>query len=80
MTVKNGQEVIDRITGFTGIVTGVCDYITGCKQALIQPRIKENGDFVESRWLDMDRLTVTSTPAISLAVSDNGPDKPAPRR
>ena len=70
----------DSITGFSGIFTGTCDYITGCKQALIQPRVKEDGDFVESRWLDMDRLEIVASKPIELAVSDNGPDKPAPRR
>lgn len=80
MKVTLGHTVSDAITGFTGIVTGRCEYITGCTQALVQPRVKEDGDFVESRWIDEDRLTVVSDEPIVLDVKKNGPDKPAPRR
>ena len=40
MTIELGQKVQDSITGFAGLVTGRCEYITGCNQILIQPPIK----------------------------------------
>ena len=54
MKVELGQKVQDSITGFVGRVTGRCEYITGCTQVLIQPPIKADGDFVESRWFVHD--------------------------
>jgi len=80
MNVALGQKVKDRITGFTGMVTGRCEYITGCAQLLVQPPVKADGDFVESRWLDEDRAEVLKDERFSLTVKAPGPDKPAPRR
>ena len=55
MAVELGQRVEDNITGFAGTVTGIAEYITGCRQALVVARVKEDGDF-KSHWFDEDRL------------------------
>lgn len=73
------DRVKDQITGFSGVVTGRCEYITGCTQLLVQPPVKDNGDFVESRWVDEDRLALAGEP-IEFTVKTAGPDKPAPKR
>jgi hypothetical protein len=75
-----GKKVKDQISGFTGVVTGVCHYITGCHQLLIQPACKLDGDAVESRWMDMDRCEVMPDAPITLTIKNNGPDRAAPRR
>lgn len=76
----NGEHVKDKITGFKGVVIGLCSYITGCNQALVQPPTKKLGnEFVESRWIDEDRLEIIEGKFTSLEVTNNGPDKPAPR-
>jgi hypothetical protein len=79
MKLEMGCEVEDLISGFKGIVTGTAKYITGCTQALVQPKMKA-GSFVEGRWIDVDRLKVTKVNRLSLALSTNGSDKPAPIR
>lgn len=61
--VDLGTEVTDQITGFKGMVTARCQYITGCNQYLVQPKVKKAGDFVESQWFDEDRvMSPTLTP------------------
>ncbi len=80
MKVQLGQKIQDSITGFIGVVTGRCEYITGCHQVLVQPPVKDDGDFVESRWFDEDRAQIIDAVPISLPVANAGPDKPAPRR
>jgi hypothetical protein len=80
MKTQLGQEVTDTITGFKGIVVGRVEYITGCHQLLVQPPMKSDGDFVESRWFDEDRTAVTNDEPISLRIENAGPDKQAPRR
>ena len=80
MEIDLGSQVQDQVTGFFGIVTGHCRYITGCNQYLVQPKVKSNGDFVDSRWFDEDRLTATEGPKLTLPVKVAGPDKPAPRK
>jgi hypothetical protein len=93
MKVELGVTIEDSITGFTGIVTARCEYITGCHQLLVQPRVKNNGDFVESRWFDEDRCKQLPGDGVEVGYSallekmkrttvnpGSGFDKPAPRR
>jgi hypothetical protein len=75
-----GMEVQDKISGFRGTVTGRCEYITGCTQFLVQPKLKEDGSFVESRWIDEDRVEVLDAPRVVLSIKKQGADKEAPRR
>lgn len=65
----NGRKVKDRITGFTGVVTGVVNYISGCNQALIAPPVGADGKLPDSQWFDVQRLEVVSDETITL---DNG--------
>lgn len=53
--LKLGQKARDKVTGFEGIVTGHCSYLTGCDQLLISPPAKD-GDFKDGRWIDVNRL------------------------
>lgn len=80
--VSLGMKVTDVVTGFKGIVTGQCKYISGCNQSLVQPQVKPDGGFEEGRWFDDQRLYVDY--AFSPVVLDNGAtpgaDKPAPVR
>lgn len=81
MQVELGHTVQDRITGFTGVVTGIVYYISGCNQALVAPRVKSDGGHQEAHWYDLQRLEVQAGAKIVL---DNGTspgcDKEAPRR
>jgi hypothetical protein len=77
-TIDLGEKVEDLITGFTGTVTGRCEYISGCAQYLLTPRIKADGSYMEGRWFDEDRLTAISEKMVDLAVSRPGPDCAAP--
>jgi len=42
--------------------------------------LKADGDFVESRWMDEDRIDVVDEKPITLKITSPGSDKPAPRR
>lgn len=76
-----GKTYKDRITGFKGVCTGYCQYITGCSQALLSPACREDGTVVDSRWFDEQRLEDCGVKAIEI---DNGStpgcDMPAPIR
>lgn len=79
--IKLGQQVKDKITGFKGTVTGLCQYLSGCNQALVVPKASKDGTFKDGHWFDEQRLTVTSKVVVKL---DNGRtpgcDKAAPKR
>lgn len=81
--IELGHTYQDLISGFTGIATGYVQYITGCNQVLLCPRVKEDGSSLGAEWFDEQRLRRIST-AEHRIVLDNGTspgfDKPAPRR
>lgn len=57
-TIELGATVKDTITGFKGVITGRCEYVTGCRTYLVQPKAVK-GEFKSALWMDEDRLTVT---------------------
>lgn len=83
MTIKIplGVKVRDKITGFVGIVTGRCEYLTGCHQVLVSPPVKADGSHVDAHWYDEQRLDVIDATAVVLDNSETpGFDVPAPVR
>lgn len=84
-----GDRAKDVITGFEGIVTGRCEYLTGCEQVLLIPPVDKDGKRVDGEWFDIDRCTVSDVAAVtvgtkatvsSIARTSAGADKPAPVR
>jgi len=76
-----GMKYKDKITGFTGIATGHCEYISGCNQTLLAPAVSEAGDFKEGRWFDDQRLDTVGNSVILLDNSETpGCDIAAPVR
>ena len=53
-----GREGKDRITGFSGTITGVVFYVTGCAQYLITPKVKKDNDKSEPMWFDETRILI----------------------
>lgn len=76
-----GSKVTDKITGFTGIVTGRCEYLTGCSQFLVATKSMKNAD-PTSAWFDEQRLEVDkkAKPIFLNNGKTLGFDKPAPKR
>ncbi|KAB2666052.1 hypothetical protein DEA98_10200 [Brucella pseudogrignonensis] len=82
MNIILGNTYADKITGFKGVATGHCEYITGCAQTLLQPVSEDTTKKPEGCWFDDQRLDhVTEAAQI---VIDNGStpgcDIPAPVR
>lgn len=78
-----GRKYRDKISGFTGVATGYVNYITGCNQALLGPKAKDDGTLPQSHWFDEQRLEDVTEPG-GQVVLDNGDapgfDLPAPIR
>jgi hypothetical protein len=76
-----GWTYQDRITGFRGVATAHCIYLTGCDQLLLAAEAKD-GKPGESQWIDVQRLTLDA--GVLRIVLDNGAtpgcDAPAPIR
>jgi hypothetical protein len=80
--IKLGATYTDKITGFTGVATGKVEYLTGCNQVLVQPKVGADGNLSDSRWFDEQRLELCKS--VAVIVLENGAtpgfDSPAPRK
>jgi hypothetical protein len=54
-----GDIVKDKVTGFSGVVTGRCDHISGCDTFGVQPRELKDGAPHDQKWFDEPRLVAT---------------------
>lgn len=55
-----GHKVIDRVTGFAGVVTSISFDLYGCVQAIVTPPSTAKDPAPDSRWFDAKRLDVKS--------------------
>jgi len=66
-----GSKAKDVITGFTGIVTGRAQYLTGCDQYIIaQPATKEG--VCPTCWFDENRLEVLKCKPVVIKATEDG--------
>ncbi|MGH7177642.1 MAG: hypothetical protein ACREJC_09700 [Tepidisphaeraceae bacterium] len=82
MNILLGSKVKDRLTGFEGTVIARVDYINGCTQYGIIPRVREDGKMTESTYIDWKRLQVLEEPPMqkdrAALASVGGPSIKAP--
>ena len=76
-----GMKAKDKISGFTGTITGRCEYVSGCTQLLLAPTVGKDGAARSSEWFDEQRCERVGTTMLKL---DNGKtpgfDRAAPKR
>ncbi len=54
-----GFKVIDKVTGFEGVVSSVGFDLYGCVQVVVTPPVTaKDGKLEDSRWFDIQRLRV----------------------
>ena len=50
--IKLGDMVEDTVSGFTGIVTSTVNYLNGCFQYGVTPRVGKDGKMPEVQYID----------------------------
>jgi len=71
-------KVTDRITGFTGTIAGRLEYLNGCIQYLVIPKMKKTDkERPEGSWIDEQYLEVRGEKVKGFATT--GGDTPAPK-
>lgn len=58
MEIKLGDKVRDSITGFEGTATARVEYINGCVQFCVTPRVDKDGKSGVAEYVDYQRLEV----------------------
>ena len=59
-THELGKRGKDKITGFAGIITSRCEFLTGCNRYCIQPTELHEGKPVEGIYFDEAQVEVVS--------------------
>lgn len=57
-TVQLGDRVKDRITGFSGIVTGITTWLNGCRRVGVQPEKLDEGKLQDPQWFDEPQVDI----------------------
>lgn len=52
---KTGRDIV---SGFEGVITGACVYISGCAQVLLAPKVGADGAFRDGQWFDSSRVRI----------------------
>jgi len=60
-----GDQIRDKINGFTGVATGMTEYINGCRQFLLKPTGLKDGKPIEGQWIDEQHLEVVVAQVIA---------------
>jgi hypothetical protein len=55
-----GKKGRDKITGFEGIITARCEFLTGCNRYCIQPRELREGKPIEGIYFDEAQIEIIS--------------------
>jgi hypothetical protein len=72
--IELGQEVKDKVTGFTGIAISKVIYLNGCVQFCVKPRkTKKDGDMPDGHYIDVEQLEVVGD-GLYIAPKDTGGD------
>lgn len=53
-----GKFGTDKVTGFKGTVVGCLEYMSGCSQLFLVPRVGDDGKMIDGQWFDLQRVVV----------------------
>ncbi len=84
MKIQLGQEVVDVITGFSGIATAEVHYLNGCIQYCITPRtINDEGKPTKGEYFDQGQIEVlgdgVSDSVQNIETPTGGPQRDCPK-
>lgn len=71
-----GKKAKDKITGFTGTITGKIEWMYGCNQYCIVPPVSKEGKLDGGEWFDEGRVEILESciDPDSVKVEKNGAD------
>ncbi len=78
--VTLGDEVKDKVTGFSGIAVARHTYLQGCNRISVQPPVDKDGKNLESCTFDEPQLIVVTQQKVVAGDNDTdgGPEKYMP--
>lgn len=77
--IKLGNKVRDKVTGFTGIATAKIEYINGCIQYCVKPKVAKDNTMSEGEYIDIDELEVIRGGIKIKSTPSGGPQRDCPK-
>lgn len=78
--INLGDKVKDTITGFTGIVVGITEWLNGCRTIGVRPTVLHEGKPQEPDWIDENQLKLVKKAVFKLGPATTGGPHPRPMR
>jgi len=72
-TLKLGDKAKDQISGFTGTIVAITEWLNGCRRITIQPSSLHEGKPVENSTFDAEQVEKVSTGPRLSAIRSGGP-------
>ena len=73
--IELGNKVKDTVTGYEGIATARIEYLNGCIQYCVKPKIGKDGKMPEGEYIDEGELKDLGK-GIKAAPKETGGDMP----
>lgn len=77
--IRVGDKVRDTVTGFSGIVVAMTEWLNGCLRATVQPQELHDGKPIDPFTFDVEQLEVIA-PEAAKALAPSGGPTAEPRR
>ena len=72
--INLGDKVRDNVTGLTGSVQGITNWLYGCRRVGVQPYgLDKDGSPIEMEWFDEPRLELVVAEPPKVSVPTGGP-------
>ncbi len=77
--IKLGDRAKDTISGLSGIVVGITDWLFGCRRVGLQPeKLGKDGKVAETQWFDEAQVSVLQrgvVKGLTPVVATGGPNR-----
>ena len=67
-----GKTVKDKVTGFQGVATAKVEYINGCVQYCVKPKMTEEGKMPDGEYIDVQQLEMVANEPVAVEPSTTG--------
>jgi len=67
-----GVKARCQLTGFKGIIMARNEWVNGCRQYLVKPKVDKDGKMKEGEWIDEEQLELLSGKGINIATKPTG--------
>jgi hypothetical protein len=79
-SIQLGDEAVDTISGFKGVVIAITDWLNGCRRITIAPKELRDGKPIDSVTFDVEQLELVKKMKAPAAQPSGGPSISPARR